>query len=264
MALEIEEAPVGRRLVLPRRAPQRLGDNPRLLKEAAAETEAKWKIERENCIRSALYYMEHFVYTQDEHEREDNLKPLLHGRHAVDYHTLQLSRELDGSEDDYLRYITLVWENEALVAVPKSRQLRLTHLMVNLHGWLAQFFPGQKIALQSKKLEDADALLARLDVSLRYQRERWPQMGWLEYKRTHARIVFPNGSIMMAIAQGGDVLRSYTFSAIMADELAFMPEAEEGYTASLPTIEGGHGKFTAISSANPGFFEKLVHDRLGI
>lgn len=220
-------------------------------------------IEYENCRRSGLYYLENYVWTYDEHEREEPAKPLLHGKPLIDRITLQPMRELDGSEDDYLRYIALAWLQEKLLLIPKSRQLRLSHLMVNLHGWLCQFYPGQKVAIQSKVFEDADALLERRWQSMKLEREKYPHIPWPEAKRKVGFIHWPNGSLMMAIKQGGDKVRSYTFSAILSDEMAFQEEAEEAYVAAIPTIEGGDAKYTGVSTANPGFFQTLVFDKAG-
>lgn len=218
-------------------------------------------IEMENCRRSALYYLENFVWSMDEHESKEPAKPLLHGDHVMDPTTLLMNRELDGREDDYLRYIALLWQKEKLLLVPKSRQLRLSHIMVNLHGWLCQFYPGQRVAVQSKVFEDADALLERRWVSMKLERKLYPHLPWPHATRKVGFITWENGSQMMAIKQGGDKVRSYTFSAIMSDEMAFQEEAEQAFTAALPTIEGGDAKYTGISTAHPGFFEKLVFDR---
>jgi phage FluMu gp28-like protein len=65
------------------------------------------------------------------------------------------------------------------------------------------------------------------------------------------RIICANGSTIMAIAQGAEKMRSYTFSAILSDEMGFQDKAEEAYTAALPTIEGFFKAlcFDAIRSA---------------
>ena len=220
-------------------------------------------LEFEACRRHPLYYLERYVWTLDEHEMREPAKPLMHGEPAVDPLTLQLSRELDGGEDDYLRFIALAWWQEKLLLVPKSRQLRLSHLMINLHGWLCQFNPGQRVAVQSKVFEDADALLERRWKSMQLERRLYPHLPWPEATRKVGFINWPNGSQMMAIKQGGDKVRSYTFSAILSDEMAFQEEAEAAYTAAIPTIEGGDAKYTGISTANPGFFQKRVFDKAG-
>ncbi len=43
--------------------------------------------------------------------------------------------------------------------------------------------------------------------------------------------------------------------------MAFWKDAQKMYAGAYPTLEGG-GRFTAISSAGPGFFKRLVHDTL--
>jgi hypothetical protein len=252
-------------------------DNP---ENFLSQLEKKAKHEWYWCRHNLLYYTENYCYTVDEHERQNPIRPLLHGDRAADRTNddpAATLRELDGREDDYLRYATLCWQQERLLAVPKSRQMRLTHVCVAWHGWLAQFYPGQRIAIQSKNFEDADALLERLHQSWIAQRSVDRHHGepvaryllrraipWPSYKRNVGRIILPHGSIIMAIAQGADKLRSYTFSAIMSDEMAFQDEAEAAYTAALPTIEGGNTKYTAISSANPSFFQDLCFDKVSL
>lgn len=229
--------------------------------ERARVTRAAIRLEMERIRRNPVYFIERYAWTVDEHVRHgDNKRKLYHGEPFIDVPTLQPLRELDGSTDDYLLYVAAQWWNEDLLAVPKSRQLRMTHLMVGLHGWLAMMYPGQRVAIQSKKLEDADATLQRLDKSLHIIREKYPVLPWPEMRYKYARGIFPNGSLIMAVAQGASVVRQYTFSAIFSDETAFQLDAEEAFTAAIPTIEGG-GKYSAVSSAEPGFYERLIFDQ---
>ncbi|NIP40492.1 MAG: hypothetical protein GTN39_03150, partial [Candidatus Aenigmarchaeota archaeon] len=74
---------------------------------------------------------------------------------------------------------------------------------------------------------------------------------------SYAQLVFPNGSKIWGIPEGPDIIRSYTGSILFSDEAAFQPSFEAAYTAALPMIKGG-GQFIAVSSAEPGFFEKMV------
>lgn len=224
------------------------------------DIEMRGVIERENCRRSVLYYLENYVWTVDEHERDESVKKLFHGDNVIEPISLQPVRVLDGGEDDYLRYIALLWAEQPLLAVPKSRQMRLSHLMMALHGWLAQFHSNQRIAIQSKKFEDADALLERRWKAMLEERKRYPHIPWAGARRKNGSIIFDHGSIIMAAAQGADIVRSYTFSAIFSDEMAFQDQAEDAYTAAIPTIEGG-GKFTAVSTAEISFFQQLVFDK---
>jgi len=237
---------------------------------------AQSALEWEKIRRNPLYWLERYAYTRDERRQHENERPLLHGPNWIDDETgLFPVRELgechcgseDGrecgpcTEDDYLRLLAGAWHENDLIAVPKSRQLRVTHLFTNLHGWMAMCFPGQKIAIQSKKAEDADEILERLHVSFQIMRKKHSNISWPTHRRKQMRIIFPNGSILMAVSQGPDKVRQYTFSAIFSDEMAFQADAESAFTAALPTIEGG-GKYTAVSSANPSFFEDLVKDEI--
>lgn len=233
------------------------------LERREREFRRRLAIEVECCRRNPVYWLERYAWTSDEHERVEPKKKLIHAEPWIDPATLQPGRELDGSVDDYLLYLAAMWWNEDLLAVPKSRQLRVTHLMVNLHGWLAMMYEGQRVAFQSKKFEDADETLQRLDKSFSIMREKNPYHNWPVHRYKKGRILFPNGSIIMAVAQGPRVVRQYTFSAIFSDETAFQDEADDAFTAAIPTIEGG-GKYTAVSSAEPGFFEQLVKDQMAL
>ena len=51
-----------------------------------------------------------------------------------------------------------------------------------------------------------------------------------------------------------------TIYGIFSDEMAFQADAEDAYTGALPTIKGG-GRFTGVSSANPGFFHYLCENK---
>lgn len=218
-------------------------------------------LEMERIRRSPVYWLENYAWSVDEHIRgSDNERRLYHGAPFIDPGDLMPMRELKGDIDDYLLYTAALWWNVDLLCVPKSRQLRLTHLMVNLHGWLAMMHPGQRIAIQSKKEEDANATLQRLEKSFEIMRKNAPMLPWPVPRFKYARCTFDNGSIIMAVQQGAAAVRQYTFSAIFSDEMAFQFEAEDAYTAAIPTIEGG-GKYTAVSSAHPGFFEKLCFDK---
>jgi len=83
---------------------------------------------------------------------------------------------------------------------------------------------------------------------------------WLQDPKamaSYGKIVFPNGSKIWGIPEGPDIIRSYTGSILFSDEAAFQPSFEAAYIAALPMIKGG-GQLIAVSSANSGFFEKMV------
>jgi hypothetical protein len=165
----------------------------------------------------------------------------------------------------YLKQLTQLWLNHPLLVIAKSRQMLATWLFVALYLWHAITTPGRLIFLQSKREEDAigsataaTGLLGRT----RFILERLPPELKPEFKATVNKIEFPTlNSAIWAIPQGPDILRQHTASGILSDEMAFQYLAEDSYTAAIPTIENG-GRFTALSTANPSFFQKLYTDQL--
>jgi hypothetical protein len=148
---------------------------------------------------------------------------------------------------------------EPLLLIPKSRQMLVTWLYVSCYLWDAQFHYGRLNFFQSKKEEDADRLVQRAFFIYEHQPDWIKAIFPAEYSYCHIR--FKKGkSEIWGVPQGGDQIREYTSSGIFSDEMAFQTQAEDAYTGSLPTIKGG-GRFTGVSSANPGFFHYLTENR---
>lgn len=190
------------------------------------------------CKKDPWYWLTHWVWTIDAH----NPKPIQ-----------------QFPAKPYLKRICEIWQEQQLLAIPKSRQLMLSWIIVALYLHDAQFKQGRLNIFQSQKQEDAIALLDRAKFMLQYQ------PNWLIPKcyMTTTTIRFPSlHSEIQAVPQGEHQVRGKTLSGILIDEAAFQPEAEQAYTAIKPAIDGG-GKVTMVSTANPGFFEKIVNDRYG-
>ena len=138
------------------------------------------------------------------------------------------------------------WIRTQVLFVEKSRQMMVTWLFVLLYLHRTCFFQGRRTFFQSKKEEDAKNLKKRASFTFL----RLPKFLQPVYEIKETKIEFPNlESEIWAIPQGGDHVRSYTVSGLLSDEAAFQPEFPDAYSAALPAI-GGHGKFTAVSSAN--------------
>ncbi|GHV45876.1 hypothetical protein FACS1894204_06260 [Synergistales bacterium] len=163
----------------------------------------------------------------------------------------------------YLRHICEVWSANRMLAIPKSRRMMLTWLMVALHLHLALFTPRSAIFVQSKKAEDSEFLLKEERMLFIYNN----LPGWLRacglptVTSKEYLLKFSNGSVIKAVSQGADQLRSYTATAVMCDEIAFWERAGETWRALRPVVQGG-GRITLISSAHPGFFEAVVKGEL--
>jgi len=179
------------------------------------------------------------VFTRDEHDKNNPVKRF--------------------PDKEYLRYICDLWYKTPLLLIPKSRQMLITWLISACYLWDTQFGENRLNFFQSKKEEDADRIVQRAWFIYNRQEEWIKKMFPAEYRYCH--LVFPRGgSEIWGVPQGGDQIRSHTASGIFSDEMAFQPDAEDAYTGSLPTIKGG-GRFTGVSSANPGFFHYLIGNK---
>lgn len=229
-------------------------------------------VEREKCKRDPWYWLSNWVFTLDVHDQLIPIKrfpcqgylealTILWGGLKV-WNKTQLTLLLLKFFDKF-KTEEIIEHWKPLLIIPKSRQMKITWLFVSLYLWETQFFRGKLTFFQSKKEEDANELIKRAKFIYDHQ----PPFLKTDYCNPTAsggdiyrKLEFPSlNSEIRGIPQGGDQLRSYTASGIFSDEMAFQEEAEESYLASKPTIDGG-GRFTAVSSAAPGFFQILCND----
>lgn len=169
---------------------------------------------------------------------------------------------------DYLRFICDLWLRERLLAFPKSRRMFCSWSMISLYTHDTIFKPGRFNGFVSKKEDDAGDLVSRAEFIFKHIPEwRIPrpllpvlknnkmskQPPVMEFEEINSKI--------QGFPQGADQLRQFTLSGILGDECAFWPEAQQFYSASAPTLEGG-GRMTLISSRSPGFFKKITFDQL--
>lgn len=163
----------------------------------------------------------------------------------------------------YLKLYTRIWQRERFLLVPKSRRMFMSWQNLALYTHDALWHIGRHHAFVSKKEDDADDLIKRAKFILDnipesvIPRELIPR-----YEYVFCELRFPElESKIQGFPHGADQLRAYTFSGILADEMAFWPDAQKMYSSAMPTLEGG-GRFTGISSPGPGFFKHLVFDTL--
>lgn len=139
---------------------------------------------------------------------------------------------------------------------------------ISLYLWDTIFHPGRFNGFVSKKEDDAGELVERAEFiynqipEWRIPRALLPKIKAGKMTRQPPVLEFPEiNSKIQGFPQGAGQLRQYTLSGILGDECAFWEQAQQFYSASQPTLEGG-GRMTLISSRSPGFFKKLVFDRL--
>ncbi len=163
---------------------------------------------------------------------------------------------------EYLRYVVEQWSRSKgrILAIPKSRRMMMTWLMLALHLHLAIFNERVAVFVQSKKREDSEYLLG--ETRMLYIYRHLPDvLDWPEVRTKDGALLFSNGSQVIPVGQGSEQLRQYTATAILCDEVRSWDQAEDTWTSLRPTIQGG-GRITLVSSAGPGFFSRVVEGRL--
>jgi hypothetical protein len=207
--------------------------------------------------------------------REDPYHWLTHWAFTIDEHTPEAPFKLF-PDKEYIKIIVKIWLKCKKLIIPKSRQMMISWIMTGLYMHDTQFNRARKNFFQSKKADDADALVARAKIIWDHEpkflkrfydeeRRKWidiicnPQVnGAHVYNKLELTSI---DSIIRGIPEGDEVVRSYVLSGLLADEMAFQPEARGAYAAALPALSN-RGRFTGVSTALDGtFFQQLVFDR---
>lgn len=173
-------------------------------------------------------------------------------------------------QKEYLHRIDQLFISEPILAIPKSRRMMMTWRLLALVLWEALFHRNMTIFIQSKKAADSAYLMG--DDRIMFMYGKLPAMGlgfWPKVERKikdndgkgYETVQLSNGTSFFAVAEGPDQLRQYTASRVYCTEMAFWGTAELTWTALRPTIQGG-GKIVIDSSANPGFFQRLIEGTL--
>lgn len=169
---------------------------------------------------------------------------------------------------EYLEALVRLWTANKKLAVPKSRRMTVSWTFIGLMLWDVLFHRGRKWACVSKKEDDSAELLKRAEFIFRnIPEDRIPRSLLPKLKNDRMTsappvLEFPDlRSSIQGFPQGADQLRQFGFSGIFGDECAFWEEAQKFYSGSRPTIQGG-GRMCLVSSRAPGFFKKIVYDRI--
>jgi len=153
-----------------------------------------------------------------------------------------------------LQELCEVIQAENMVAVPKSRRMMVSWLIAAWSCWRARYHPNNLILIQSevesKSAYILDARICYIEDNLRqsaYFRkyDSWKtkvgSVGKIKYQTTRSEIV--------AIPQGADTVRAFTFSALIMDECEFMQEGPQSYAAAMSQVEKG-AKIIIVSTSN--------------
>lgn len=253
--------------------------------------------EFEKCAADIFYWLDEskhpgvpYVYTQDPHplhlckkckgsEFEMNThhfnKRSIHLKlfHDIDEENFQMLAgyftELDTTRTftimPYMPPIIEAWLSQQFVFWAKSRDMMATWLTVTMYTWDTLFHKGKQNIFQS---EDASKTLELIERAFFLYKNQPPFLKNVHKatfgaggSRSGVMKVDSLGSSLLGFPQGADQIRQYHPSGVFQDEAAFQPEASASFAAIKPAIQQG-GRFTAVSSANPGWFQLCVTDHI--
>jgi hypothetical protein len=205
------------------------------------------ELERRRCAEDPEYWLFRYAKTRDEHDPSIGAKPF--------------------PAKEYLHIMVRFWLEHRMNLYEKSRQMMATWTLCALYTHDAQFHMNRLHFVQSKKEEDSDRLIQRCFTVWENQPAFIKRAHPAEYAYCHLRFHRPGESgglpqsEIWGIPQGGDVIRQHTGSGLFIDEAAFQADLEAALGAAQPMLKGG-GRLDIVSSAEPGYFEELVEDRV--
>ena len=219
----------------------------RVLLERRTPRSAADEQEYRKCAADAEYWFFTHARSRDEHDPDCESKPF--------------------PQKEYLHELVRFWLANRLNLYEKSRQMMASWTLCALYLWDANFGMNRLNFIQSKKEEDSDRLVQRCYFIWEHQPEFIKRTCPAEYSYCHLRFYKPHQkgglpySEIWGIPQGGDVIRQHTGSCLLIDEAAFQPDLEASIGAAQPMLKGG-GRLDVVSSAEPGYFQELVEDRV--
>jgi len=206
-----------------------------------------------------------YVYTKDSHSPDNPVRRII------------------GEGDDYAIIVFLHMLACNDLAVPKSRQIRMSWFCAAFANWHTKTAKYRHTIWQGKKEHDAFAQTtmgnkAPCDGRIDFIEQHLPAwlrdpnivsgkgnlVGAMSYSQSEYSdegVAIPwQGSKLNAIPQGAHQIRQYTPSLVIVDEAAFMDDYDLTRVASKPALMGG-GKFISVSSVDAGsHFNQTVLD----
>jgi hypothetical protein len=164
----------------------------------------------------------------------------------------------------YMAPIVQEWMKAQYFVIEKSRDMSATWLCIALHTWDTMFHQGRQHILQSEDAFKTLELVQRAHHIYKYTpsflREVIGTGNFSKGSAKSGELYFTTqDSEILGLPQGPDQIRQFHPSGIFADEAAFQNEAGATFAAAKPAILQG-GRYTAISSANRSWFEKVCRD----
>jgi hypothetical protein len=179
--------------------------------------------------RDPAWWIEHFVFTSDQHDDKQRVKlfPMSRGYFHPIIHTL-------------LR--------DKVLFVAKSRQMMMSWLACALVLWKARFFGHSECYVQCVN-EAAANYFVQTRIKTMYENlPDWQKSKGAAFRHCGMRIPEMD-SFIEGVPSGSDKARGRVPSMFVADELAFQEEGDRSVAAVLPAI-AGDALFLGISTPN--------------
>ena len=152
------------------------------------------------------------------------------------------------------------------IAIPKSRQIRISWMMAVFATWLAFRRSHSCILYQTETFDKACDMVSQGSGDpdggrMSFIENNLPDwIGDPKIRRgdgnRQGQLINTNSSRRIALAQGGSKVRQYTPTAMFCDEAAFQVDFPDAYTAIQPALSSG-GRLIMGSSAEASFFGEL-------
>lgn len=205
----------------------------------AAQFAKAWAVlEKEKCRRDPAYWIKTYVKTADEHssQGENPIKPFPYR--------------------PYVKPIVDEWLKNEILHIAKSRQMAMSWLACAMLLWESQFNAYRLSVVINKAEGDSIKGIDRAKLMYNHQPVWLKNLCPLERKmkdQPRESLSFLNGSKLVALPQGAEKVRGMVPYTAMLDEAAYQDQLEATYAACIPCCE----RIVTISSAGPGFFQKL-------
>lgn len=149
------------------------------------------------------------------------------------------------------------WLTDRYSLILKARQIGFSTLVAAYAYWLAFFYADRPILMLSRTEREAIKLLQKA----KYGRQFLPE--WMEFRggpcnTTQTKMEFSNGSYLESLPSASDPARGESAYLVVVDELAFLQNSDEAWSAIEPVADVG-GRVIMLSTANGegNLFHKL-------
>ena len=139
------------------------------------------------------------------------------------------------------------WLGTRYSLILKARQIGFSTLCAAYSYWVAQY-PDRPILMLSRTEREAIKLLQKTKYGYQFMPE-WMKWRGGPVNMTQTKMEFSNGSYVESLPSASDPARGESAYLVVVDELAFLQNSEEAWSAIEPVADVG-GRVIMLSTAN--------------